>query len=60
MDLMNYPFNPYYNEEPPYEKLEIEIENNKIMRFSCAAHKLNLALRHAFELHSEFSVILSH
>lgn len=39
----------------PIESLNIELENNSIKRFSCAAHKLNLTLRHAFDLHYEFT-----
>ena len=42
----------------PIENLNIELENNPIKRFSCAAHKLNLALRHAFELHHEFNSLI--
>lgn len=54
LEIINLPYNPYRNNDvSPYEKLEIEIESNKIMRFSCAA------LRHAFALHSEFSQILT-
>jgi len=53
------PNNMYVNSTAPFEKLEIKIDNNSIMRFSCAAHKLNLALRHAFELDDEFSSILT-
>lgn len=42
----------------PIENKELRIIENKITRYSCAAHKLNIALRHAFELHDEFSNIL--
>ena len=51
-------YNPYLTETAPFEKLDIIIENNQLLRFSCGAHKLNLGLRHAFELHDEFSSIL--
>lgn len=49
----------YVTEKAPYEKLNIEIDNNSIKRFSCAAHKLNLAIRHAIELHPEFKALLA-
>ncbi len=42
----------------PLDKLDIVIEGNQIIRFSCCNHKLNLALRLAFQLHSEFLNIL--
>lgn len=53
------PNNMYVIAMAPFEKLKIKIENNSLMRLSCAAHKLNLALRHAFELDEEFSSILT-
>lgn len=39
----------------PIESLNIKLDGNEIKRFHCAAHKLNLALRHAFDLHYEFT-----
>ena len=40
------------------DTLYIEIVGNKISRFSCGNHKLNLALRHAIQLHDGLSTIL--
>ena len=42
----------------PIEKLELKIGENDISRFHCGNHKLNVALRQAFELHVEFREIL--
>ena len=54
-------FNSQYDLGPgtPIEKLELTVGNNSIPRVSCAAHKLNVAVRQAFSLHNEFSLILS-
>ena len=46
------------NKGSPIENLIIEIGGNKIARYSCGNHKLNLALRHAIQLHEGLSTIL--
>ena len=40
------------------ETLNIEIGANQITRYSCGNHKLNLAVRHAIQLHEELTSIL--
>ena len=42
----------------PIDKLDFKIGENDISRFHCGNHKLNVALRQAFELHDEFREIL--
>jgi hypothetical protein len=46
------------NKGSPIEKLTIEIGGNKIARYSCGNHKLNLALRHAIQLQEGLSTVL--
>lgn len=58
---INYSFDSLHyklNNSSPLESLDIEIGGNKIGRFSCGNHKLNLAVRHAIQLHKELSTIL--
>ena len=57
-DEFNYSTQYDLTKGSPFEKLDIVIDGNQITRFSCCNHKLNLALRHAFQLHSEFLNIL--
>ena len=42
----------------PLEKLDLKIGETDVKRFHCGNHKLNVALRQAFELHEEFRDIL--
>ena len=50
-------FDQYYL-QPYQETLEIIFESNKIPRFCCACHKLNLAIRAAIDLHEPLKKIL--
>lgn len=42
-----------------FEDLEITIGDNKITRYSCACHKLNIAVRHAISQHSLSDILKS-
>ena len=50
--------NSQYDISNGIEELELKIGENDISRFHCGNHKLNVALRQAFELHVEFREIL--
>jgi hypothetical protein len=42
----------------PLDKLDLKIGETDVKKFNCGNHKLNIALRQAFELHEEFRDIL--
>lgn len=50
--------NSQYDISNGIEELELKIGENDISRFHCSNHKLNVALRLAFELHVKFREIL--
>ena len=50
----------FYNQSSnrSLENLDLRIGGNQVSRFSCSEHKLNVALRHAFDLHQDFKSLL--
>jgi hypothetical protein len=50
---INFDYDQYYDTSrgQPIENLDLTIGSNRIPRYSCANHKLNLAVRHALETH---------
>ena len=56
----DYDFNQYYdlNKGKPLKNLSIKLGSDELPRFSCANHKLNLAVRHAISMHPQFTEII--
>jgi hypothetical protein len=53
LESINLDFDQFYDfsKGQPIKNLELTIGSNDVPRFSCANHKLNLAVRHSLESH---------
>ena len=60
LEEINYDFDIHYdlNKGTPIKNLSINIGESDLPRFSCACHKVNLAVRHSISRHSELCSIL--